>query len=203
MTVSRKPKCPYCLAELDSTPKRKTKCSQCGKFICVRKGQLVTEEEAHITDELVRLARFNITRKDFDKYRQTLAQQFKSTPSVNDTLWRIFNDQLAKKRDPDWAIAIYYEMARLVALENKDPKPYIRQALAIRLGELKKQGVKTVRVAGYGMQSDFSSCPACKALHGQKFAIDVAIKEMPIPAMCQDKTGCRCSYISEREWKEN
>jgi hypothetical protein len=198
MTTSQKSKCPYCLTELDDTPKRKTKCLKCGKVIFVRKGQLVTEEEAYITDELVRLARFDITRKDFDKYRQILAKQFGSTPSVNDTLWRIFNDQLAKTQNPDW----YYEMARLVSSENKDPQPYIKQALGMSLGKLKEQGVKTVRVAGYGMISDDSSCPACQALHGQKFAIDVAINEMPIPTMCQNKTGCRCSYVSERVWKD-
>ena len=48
----------------------------------------------------------------------------------------------------------YYEMERLASIEGKDPKPYCAEALRTQLNELKHQGVKTVKIMGYGMRSD-------------------------------------------------
>ena len=68
--------CPYCKIELDTVFKRKKKCPQCDKFIFVRNGQLMTEDEANIEDWLIGLAQFGITKKDFDSNRQALSKQF-------------------------------------------------------------------------------------------------------------------------------
>jgi hypothetical protein len=193
--------CPYCATELDNPPKRKKKCPNCGKPICVRKGQLVTEEEAYIQDEIFRLTGFGINRQLFDEHRKILTKKFGSIATPNDTLWHIFNTYLIKNRDPHDQMNIYYEMARLVTIESKDPTPYIKQALTINLNVLKEQGVKWVRIAGYGKQPDNISCPNCRSLHGKKLPIDIAIKEMPIPTLCSDELGCKCSYVSEEEWK--
>lgn len=192
--------CPYCSVKLDSTPKRKKKCPHCGKYIFVRNGQLMTEDDASIEDWLVRLARFDITRVDFDVHRQQLSNQFGSLASVNDTIWRILNLQTSKIDSPHTVQTAYYEMARLVSLESRDPKPYIAEALRVQLKELESQGIRRVVVVGYGMRSD-SSCPECKALHGREFDIDVAFQEMPIPTVCKNEFGCKCSYMSAERWK--
>jgi hypothetical protein len=193
--------CPYCSNELDNPPRRKRNCPNCGKPIYVRKGQLVTEEDSYIRDEIVRLESFGINRQAFDEHRKILTKKFGSTATPNDTFWHIFNTQLIENRDSHNQMMIYYEMARLVYKENRDPTPYIKQALIINLNVLKAQGVKWVRIAGYGMQPDNISCPNCQSLHGKKFPIDIAIKEMPIPTLCSNEMGCKCSYISEAEWK--
>jgi len=98
---------------------------------------------------------------------------------------------------------IYYEMARLISEEGKDPKPYLSNALCIELQELKKGGAKTVRVVGCGMRGDDpSACNKCIALHGKKYDIDVALQTLPIPTLCENEEGlCRCSYISEATWR--
>jgi len=155
--VQENPKCPYCQGELDIAPKRKKKCPLCGGFIFVRNGQLVTEDDANIEDWLVRLALFNITKADFDSNRQNLSKQFGSLASVNDTVWRLLNEQVMKRRSFHDIQMAYYEMARLASIEGKDPKPFCAEALITQLTELKSQGVRTVKVVGYGMRSD-SSC---------------------------------------------
>jgi len=175
-------KCPYCKVTLETVPKRKTKCPKCGQFIYVRSGKLMTEENASIEDWIDRL---DISRKEFDQYRKEVSLNFGFTASVNDTIWRILNI----RQD-------FWEMGRLVSMEGKDPKPYIRQEQLKILRELKSSGVKKVRVQVYGGQIDQSTCEKCKSLHGKVFDIDKAIEETPVPNLCENEDGwCRCTYI--------
>lgn len=189
-----KSQCPYCGMELDPAPKKKKACPHCGKFIFVRKRRLLTEDDAAIEDWLLRLALFNVTRKDFDTIREKLSNQFGVLASVNDTVWTILNEQVSKGRDLHTIRTAYYEMARLASLEGKDPKPYCTEALRTQLYELKSMGVKTVKIVGYGRRSD-SSCSKCKSLHGKKLNIETALREMPIPTVCEDEFGCKCEYL--------
>ncbi len=124
-----------------------------------------------------------------------LSKQFGKTASINDTIWKILNTQVTKRVSFHDVKMAYYEMARLVSIEGKDPKPYCAEALRTELLELKSLGVKTVTIEGYGMRSD-SSCDKCKSLHGKKFDIETALQEMPIPTVCEDNFGCKCSYIA-------
>ena len=187
-------KCPYCQCELDIVPKRKKKCPHCGGFIFVRNGRLITEDDANIEDWLVRLAQFRITKAEFDSNRQNLSKQFGSLASINDTVWRILNEEVLKRRSFHDVEMAYYEMARLASTEDKDPKPFCAEALRTQLTELKTQGVKIVKIVGYGMRND-SSCRKCRSLHGKKFDIEVALRELPIPTVCEDELGCKCSYV--------
>jgi hypothetical protein len=118
-------------------------------------------------------------------------------------VWGILNEFVSKSRDLHSIKMAYYEMARLAQEEGKDTKPFIAEALRIELKELKKQGIKTVRIVNYGGRSDDpSTCSKCKLLYGHKLDIDIAIKTLPVPTMCENQFGCRCSYISEQEWRE-
>jgi len=125
----KKPKCPTCNSTLADKPKRKKKCPNCDNYILVRKGQLVTEEEANIMDWLLRLEYFGITRRDFEKHRKELSQQFGELASVNDTVWRIFN-HLIEVYYSDFQVQeqIYREMAALVSSEGRDPTRFLVQA---------------------------------------------------------------------------
>ena len=158
----------------------------------------MTEEEAHIRDELVRLEKYGITRKDFDKAREALARQWGRTASVNDTFWKLYNEWLGKNRTLDWSITLYYEMGRLASMEGKDWRPYVRQALTIHLNQLRKVGAKTVRIDNG--TNDSNSCRGCKSLKGKQVSIDTALKEMPIPTLCESDFPCRCNYFDEEEW---
>jgi len=129
----KKPKCPNCNFTLADKPVRKQKCPQCDNYISVRNGELVTEEEANILDWLLRLEHFGISRRDFDKHRKELSQQFGQLASVNDTVWRIFN-HLIEINYNDFVAQeqIYREMAALVSSEGKDPSEYLVQAEKVK-----------------------------------------------------------------------
>ena len=199
----KKPRCPYCGEILDPAPKRKKKCPHCAQYILVRKGELLTEEEAKIRDWLGFLEQFSISRKDFDKHRAGLTKRFGSQASVNDTVWGILNALVSKTKDIHTLQNVYFEMERLASQEGKDPKPYVAERLKIELLVLQREGVKTVRIVGCGYRTDDpSGCSAGKALWGKRFATEVALNQMPIPTACQRPDGCRCAYVSESRWKQ-
>ena len=129
----RKPKCPNCSSVLQAKPTRKQACPYCNKLILVRNGELVTEEQATILDWLGTLEYFGITRKDFDEQRSELSKKFGVQASVNDTLWRIFNNLIITYARNEVALEqIYREMAKLVSDEGKDPAQYLVEAEKVR-----------------------------------------------------------------------
>lgn len=193
-----KTECPYCHNPLEEIPKRSKKCPFCGKTYFVRKSIVVTEDEANIQDWINRLGSLDVTRNEFDKSRIELSKKFGFLAPVNDTIWKILNKK-AGSRNYSIAINAYYEMARLVETENKDPKPYIVQALRQNLLELKSEGITKVRIFGYGGSA---SCPECIKLMDKEFDIDYALDTMPIPSNCTEKRGCLCSYASAHSSEE-
>jgi len=191
-------KCPYCRARLEQTPKRKKNCPNCGKPIFVRKGRLLTEDDAKIEEWLTYLAQFDITRRSFNKHRQRLSKQFGFLAPVNDTVWRILNLQVSRAQSFHAIQMAYREMARLASREGKDPKPYTTEALRTQLNELKSRGTKTVVIVNVGRRGDEPhTCQKCRALYSKSMNIDTALATMPVPTVCESETGCRCSYIAE------
>ena len=189
MTIfSRKPTCPYCKNPLETTPKRKAKCPHCGKWIYVRKGEMLKEDDAQILDWLVFLDKYGITKQKIESSRNDLSKKFKAKASVHDTIWFILNSLVTTK--PEQA---FYEMARLANQEGKDAQSYIEQALRTQLNSYKLRGIKTVRVVGYAEEPDYSTCPDCVKLLCKKFPIDEALEKMPIPRSCTSG-WCRCGY---------
>jgi hypothetical protein len=191
-------KCPYCATVLEIAPKRKKPCPKCGQLIYVRKGVLLTEEDAEIHDWLGRLGCLNLTRDGFELQRQALGKELGYRASIDDTIWRILNLQ-TKARDLQLASFSYHEMARIAGSEGRDFKPYLVEALRAQLLDLKSQGMKTVKVMG---NNDSAGCRKCKSLDGKRFPIDVALAKMPIPNLCTDEGGCRCWYAWAGDIKE-
>lgn len=129
----RKPKCPNCNSVLQAKPTRKQECPYCNKFIFVRNGELVTDEQATILDWLGTLEYFGITRKYFDEQRRKLSKEFGAQASVNDTLWQILNNLIITYARNEVALEqIYREMAKLVSGEGKDPTQYLVEAEKVR-----------------------------------------------------------------------
>lgn len=194
-----KPKCSYCKEVLAQKPKRKKKCPHCGKPIYVRKGRLMTEDEATTQEWLGYLSQFGITRKSFESHRKALTRQFGFEAPVNDTIWRVLNSLVAPERSRESLQAVYWLMARLVGGEGKDRKPYLAQALKLELLKLKRDGVRRVRVINSGFGPN-AICSACRELHGKLLSIDEALRVLPVPTVCEEPTGCRCTYVSEQQW---
>jgi hypothetical protein len=128
-------KCPYCLQVLSVKPKRKQTCPHCGKFIFVRKRQLVTEDESAITDWLDSFEGFQISRQDIYEAREKLKEKLGYQPSISETIGQILTDLLVKfESSSDNAfksakdvvfIEIYQALASLAASEDKDPSQYL------------------------------------------------------------------------------
>jgi hypothetical protein len=186
--------CPYCGVILEPRPKRKKKCPHCAQYVFVRRGTLLTKEEAAIDDWLKQVDHLHVTRKAFDRQRQKLGEQFGSTPSVNDTAWRILNNLLMTRQRHHDQQLIYLEMARIVRAEGKrDFRPYLAEAAKHELLELKEGGFfdrVTVTTC-----NDEHVCRACRALTRETFTIDEALATLPVPNNCQSEEGCRCGYI--------
>lgn len=177
-------KCPYCASELNPVPKRKKECPNCGKFILVRKGVLLTQDDADIHDWLVQFTASSIPvdRREFDVVRESLGQEFGKQATVNDTVWRILNRYRSEQS--------YYLMARLAQMENRDPRPFIVSAHKTALHRMRSDGVKLVHIAN---MNDSYVCDECKKLAGATFTIEQALKELPIPSRCSHE--CRCFYV--------
>ncbi len=184
-------KCPYCVYQFDLPLKQKSKCPNCGNFVFVNNEELITWEEFDIKNWTERLY---ITRVIFDTKRKKLSQEFGQTVSVNDTIWSILKDQ--SESDDLFARKVaFYEMVSLAILEEKDAQPYIKLALETTLIELKIRGVKEVEIVGSGERNgEPSICEKCREEIGKKLSIEDALKNMPIPMVCENPDGCRCTY---------
>jgi hypothetical protein len=191
-TDERHAACPYCDARLDQRPTGQTNCPHCGQPIYVRRGQLLTEEEAQIQSWLTRLGYFGVGRETFDEHRQQLSDELGVQAGVTDTIWRVLY-ALAGTVSEHKQEQIYHELASLSVREKRDPTPYLRQANTIHLTRLKREGVKTVTTL---TASDGHVCPDCRALAGTRMPIEEALASLPVPNNCQSPSGCRCCYVS-------
>jgi len=184
--------CPYCGAKLDKIPTRKKKCPECGNYIFVRFGKLYTEEEKNIKDFLDRytLQELGINRDDFNKTRQKLSEEFGAVASVNDTAWRLLNSINMNDKSYRDRRFIYTEMQQILISEGKNAKHIKFEIERMGLLEYKQEGVKRVEIKTC---NDDHVCDQCKKLNGKVFDIDDALREMPIPTMCENDE-CRCWY---------
>lgn len=187
--------CPYCNVILDTTPKRKKSCTNCGNQIYIRKGKLMVEFDALREDWLTYLTPLNISKKHFDDATSQLTQQFGRPPGFYDVVWRLLNNLVATSRSFSDVENAYREMARVASFEQKDPSPYLAQALMTSLKAMKIRGVKQVIISCYAGDPDFSTCEACRSLYGKKLTLDEALATLPIPNKCTNDTGCRCEYM--------
>lgn len=101
-------KCPYCKKELKKIPKRKTKCSNCGKEMYVRSGEIVSEKQKILIDSKKRLEHLWIPGL--------------SSANSLDDLWGVLNKGIllfSQKGDFHTVSSIYLEMGMITYAERK------------------------------------------------------------------------------------
>jgi hypothetical protein len=101
--------CPYCGVNISKKPKRKTKCIDCGAYIYVRKGNLLTRDEMILWDSLERIEYQSIP--NFDKY----------TVDSLDKLWWVLEKLLnesEEKQDVETMITILLNMGIMAEMEG-------------------------------------------------------------------------------------
>ena len=197
------PQCPYCKQGLDKNPTRKKKCPHCGQFIFVRRGNLFTDQGVKDYDETLMAFSFlgplGIKEEQFEATRQELRLQFKQNPSANDVAWRILNSLIMSPTYDH--VRVYRIMAGIAGLENRDPSPYIKEAMKIRAPdwngtlhatfnpELDELGHEpAVRVFNC---NDEYVCPECRKVEG-KHNKDEAALLLDLPLRCTSESGCPC-----------
>ncbi len=200
--VDKKPStCPYCSSVFEKSPSRKAKCPSCSKFVFVRKGKLLTEEQKCVYDWIKKLEPFGVSKNVYEKHREDLQQQFNGLPRVNDVVWRILNSLTTTRKDLNELVFIYEEMAHLVKDEGKDATTYFAQVKKLQ-DRLNRQSLKKMKdieemITGVEILAviDSHTCEYCRAMHGRKFSLEEAIKEMPVPGKCSSLSRCRCSLL--------
>jgi hypothetical protein len=188
--------------ELAEKPTRKKRCPHCSRYIYVRQGELLTEEQALDRDLVCRwldvVERYGGSERVFAEERKKLSKQFGAEASANDTLWRMLNALASRQRDPSDLEQFYLPMGDFVKDEGKDPAPYIRQAMTLKQDIIRKQLLGHKRDSGGRSQvrvmtcNDDHVCDACRAASRHTYEIDTFLKQMPIPGSCTSPGGCRC-----------
>jgi len=131
-------RCPYCNAELVEQITKKKVCPSCGRYIYIRSGKLVTEDESITIDWVEKLSLIlGINRKEFEKARSDLSTKFGFKPPARDVAWTILNKSQKNAQ-------VYYLMADLLAEEDKDPTDLLIEA-AKEEGQLSRKFIRKTK----------------------------------------------------------
>ena len=201
--------CPYCKQGLGKVPTQKTKCPHCGNFIFVRRGNLVTEKGPEDADEtygdILHLRPFGVTEGQFEATRKELKLQFNQDPSANDVAWRILDSLLVRPGQDQ--VRIYRAMADIVRFENKDPSPYIKEAMQIYVVEWRRKLREIINsapdrmgrgpVVVVGNCNDQFVCPECREVEKRRFEGEAARVLEDLSLRCTSTLGCRCSLAED------
>lgn len=202
-----KPRCPYCAAELEKAPTRKTKCPFCAQYIYVRRGKPLTEQEAQQADEdakidrwIVSLETLGASRKMFDDTRKRLSKSYGFEAPPRDAVWGVMNALVSKQRDLRDLERLYFLMGVFVSEEGKDPKPFIDEAMKVKETAIRQEATRYKKDRLYSTGritiktcNDEHVCKACRKAASHTYTVDEFLKKMPIPTVCESPNGCRCS----------
>lgn len=187
-----KPQCPYCKAELDKFPERKTKCKSCGYFYYAKRSpgeedkRIVTEREAndielqwskHYEDlELERILElYGKSRDDIQEY----------TGMNNNQIEMKFLEQQIENSTSDNELSnLYGRLSRLFAIEDLDPKKLEAASVFHQVKHFESIGIHEVVVMA---QIDRFTCPYCSTLNRKVFATSTLISDQIIPGNCTCK----------------
>jgi hypothetical protein len=195
--------CPYCQKALENKPTRKIKCPHCEKFIYVRHGGLVTEEQKVKHDDL---DLFRFTEDEYGTMQSKLQQKFGAIPSHSDIIWGIANHKIPKllgQRAYSDLSDLYLTMAKHLHSRGKDFLEVLRSSYKMHLQYFLEGGgtEQKVKIWTCGAES-----LTCRLYSGKILSIKEAIAFMPIPrADCLNKNRkdfYLCGYEYESEWDQ-
>lgn len=191
--------CPYCQKQLETMPKRKTKCPYCDHYIYVRQGKLLTENQVLEDAAKARLmAVFEMSAEKYDRTKATLTTKLGYEPATDDVVWHILNEYVATGQTE----SAYREMIRMLQQAGQDTTA-VRESLrntrtaSLRntLQQMKSAGVTHI---SYQTVNDDLVCSQCKTWSEGPIPIDTAIDQMPIPHSCNSELEfCRCWITAE------
>ena len=199
--------CPYCKKDLIKEPKKKAICNNCDNEIFVRTKQaifekhLVTKEQAFVIDWFKKISHYGFNENHYRDEEKRLNQNFK--PNPKDIIWSLLNKLLLNSNSLDEQKMTYWEMARFLFEEGKDPNKMLKESNRCQLKKFQDSGLKIkVRIDCVGSQNN--SCEKCQKQNNKIYTIEKALKEMPLPCeSCTHDTSkngfswCRCMWVAE------
>lgn len=201
--------CPYCSVILDKAPTRKAKCPHCNNDIYVRGKQtlfhssLLTGSQSDAVDAIKDFEYMGLSNKAFQDKQAQLTTKFGAQASVDDTLWGLYNDLIAKfaKSGEFMQLSVIYgSMAMFLAKRGRDGRRMQIEANKMTLRDYAKSGVVDCEVT-----CDIQPCVECEGLEGKKFTINQElIANPPLPpegCTCKSRKGkyttCNCTYVAK------
>lgn len=194
----------------------------------------LTEEENDTVQQLKSATRnFAVSWGDIEKMRDQLAEKFGGEPNPGDLLWAVWNDLLTRQPDraPEIRLEmarqrhregddptqlldqlrdeadrmggvepwIWRQVARFKSEIGFDPTPELERENRRQLEQHREYGATKVSITTVG-----NGCRSCQQLDGRTFAVDEALREMPLPnpdCTHAPEEGaepvCRCSWQPE------
>jgi len=147
---------------------------------------------------------YGVTKQDYDVAFRRVAKNRGENPPPRDILWDLFNQiviKLSKENATPQAFSmLYYDMALFLDEENrKESSSLLQQASKFKLLDYKRSAiVKCVEILAAP-----NSCESCLKQNGEKFTIEKALKDLPIPnKQCtyhlrpkRKYSFCRCTWL--------
>lgn len=203
-----RPICPYCRHPFKVKPKSLDDCPSCkhpihtNRFQILYSTLLLTRQQYDFCSRVERviapLKPFGVNQRDFVIAQDELTDDRGSTPSDQDIQWKLFNTAAERMEDPAELAALYYEEARFFYRHNRNPVNLLHKARFNRLQDLKRQGVKRIRIMG-----PIDECTVCRQHGNTVLDIDDAIRHQTVPFqdcpyhhpdMTDDAKGAPCVY---------
>jgi hypothetical protein len=196
---NKKTKCPNCGNELEKKPTRKKKFPHCSKNIFVRQGELITEEQAEIMDQVRYLEQYGASQKMFEEARKELSEHFGFQASVRDTLWQMMNSLISQQERAIEKELLYVHMGYFIEEEGKDPAPLIEQAMKLMEERVRKEARGMAKFSVQTNNDDLV-CDSCKNASENSISKEEFLELMPIATGCLSQYGCRCRIALELDW---
>ncbi|SYZ74506.1 hypothetical protein TRIP_C90134 [Candidatus Zixiibacteriota bacterium] len=212
---SRNSKCPSCGAAIAKKPQRKVKCQSCGNYIFVRTDP-ITKQKILLNEEGVRLNQIEwekiVARHDwfhqlnlpglndelFDSTKSHLSQQSVRPVDDLDVINSFIHHYETQNISLHELKMIYLATAHFLNKLGHNAFEMQQKAARMELLSYKGQEIRKVEVL-----TSSDCCSACNKWSGRIFAIDEALKLMPIP--CNNCSNivyegkapfCRCCYVA-------
>ncbi|QKK09476.1 MAG: hypothetical protein HND58_15770 [Planctomycetota bacterium] len=127
-----------------------------------------------------------------------LLQQFEAVPSANDLAWAVLTDMGIRARSHGDLKDVFDAQARFLATEGRDHRDAQRRSYENELKHLAGSGVDRVEI----LAND--GCAECARQNGERWAVQDALAQMPLPCSGCTNTGvygsphgfCRCCYVA-------
>lgn len=181
-----KPVCPSCNKPMKAMPEYKSPCRLCGQILHIKRKQIIyktlllTQDHVDFCDKVDRaiatLKPFGITQWHYVNVAEEFEADTGRKPTDYDLRWKLFYTASKMTNNANKLASLFYEEARFVYQNNRDPYFILRKAQLNTLTHLQKVGVTKVKISG-----PTDECSICRHHCQNEISIDDALKQLQAP----------------------